>query len=580
MNGFLRQARLFASLLLLYAGWSQADQSAALKHYVYEDDPAYTYQLIEQLPGQDYDLYFLKMASQNWRSETEVSPTLWRHWLTIIVPHRLSSSTANLTILGGGLSASPPHREVYEPFLPLATASGNIQVIISQVLGQPLTFAELDEPLQEDALVAYSWRKSMETGDPTWSVFLPMTKASVRAMDTAQAFVSAFLSLQVNDFIVSGFSKYGAIAWLTAAIDPRVVAVAPGVFNVLHLADQLERHYNSYGFYADTLSVYEQNGIMKNIRSPEGKLLEALVDPISYKQALTMPHLLLSTTGDEFFLPDASEIYIHEIPGETLQRIVPNTNHSLDNKLEDMIQGLIAWNQMQLSGASRPAIEWQLSKDGVLTVHSDQTPMVVKLWQASNPEGRDFRQETLGDQAWSETIIASSEDGDYHVNVEQPETGWTAYLVELTYPGIAGIPQIYSTSVFVTPDEHPFEVEDPLSSPKTLNYWQSQVNQVLDGFSVDYDLAALQGMLPFRVFGEYIRDVQSLSRQLNTPGPERSCIAARLSVEAGQLGWYTTLYAYEEHNFKFWQIYDLAEHLYATGQQRLAGGVCQLLTRH
>ncbi|RLW56619.1 MAG: hypothetical protein B6D69_01455, partial [gamma proteobacterium symbiont of Stewartia floridana] len=398
--------------------------------------------------------------------------------------------------------------------------------------------------------------------------------------DATQAFVADSLGLAVDDFIVNGFSKYGAIAWLTAAIDPRVVAVAPGVFNVLRLADQFERHYNSYGFYSDTLAVYEQNGILKNIRSPEGKLLQQLVDPISYKQALTMPHLLLSATGDEYFLPDASEAYIHDIPGETLQRIVPNTNHSVENKLEEMIQGLVAWNQMHLNGVARPVIEWQLSTTGELIVSSDQTPLVAKLWQANNPDGRDFRQQTLGDQAWRESIIDATQDGDYRVSVAKPETGWTAYLVELTYPGIAGIPQVYTTSVFVTPDEHPFEVEDPLDSPKAIYYWQEQLNQAMVGTPLEYDLAALQSMLPFRVFGEYIRDIQTLSGYLNTPGPERNCIAARLSVEADQQGWYTTLYAYEDQNFKFWQIYDLAEHLYATEQPRLAGGVCQLLTRH
>ncbi|MCG8486846.1 MAG: PhoPQ-activated pathogenicity-related family protein [Chromatiales bacterium] len=580
MNGFCCRAAVVAGLFLLFTGLLRAEQPAPLKSYVYQDDPVYAYRLVEERPGQDYDVYSLKMISQNWRTEEEVTPTLWDHWLTIIVPHQLSSTTANLTILGGGASDLPPALEEYELFVPLATATGGIQVIFSQVLGHPLQFKELDEPLQEDALVAYSWRKSMETGDPSWSAFLPMTKASVRAMDTTQAFVAESLGLVVDDFIVNGFSKYGAIAWLTAAIDSRVAAVAPGVFNVLRLADQFERHYNSYGFYSDTLSAYEQNGIMKNIRSPEGKLLEQLVDPISYKQALTMPHLLLSATGDEFFLPDASEAYIHDIPGETLQRIVPNTNHSVENKLEDMIQGLLAWNQMQLNGVARPVIEWQLSKTGELIVSSDQTPLVVKLWQASNPNGRDFRQQTLGDQAWRETIIESADTGDYHVNVAQPETGWTAYLVELTYPGIAGIPQVYTTSVFVTPDEHPFEVEDPLDGPKTFYFWQEQVNQALAGSPLDYDLTALQAMLPFRVFGEYIRDMQTLSHYLNTRGPERNCIAARLSVEADQQGWYTTLYAYEDQNFKFWQIYELAEHLYATDQPRLAGGVCQLLTRH
>ncbi|MCG7906291.1 MAG: PhoPQ-activated pathogenicity-related family protein, partial [Candidatus Thiodiazotropha taylori] len=204
MNGLFRRAALVAGLVLLFAGLLHAEPSAPLKDYVYQDDPAYAYRLIEEHPGEAYDVYSLQLISQNWRSEEEVTPTLWQHWLTVIVPHQLSSTTVNLTILGGGATDSPPSVESFDQLLPLATATGTIQVIISQVLGRPLKFKELDQPLEEDALVAYSWRKSMQTGDPSWSAFLPMTKASVRAMDATQAFVADSLGLAVDDFIVNG----------------------------------------------------------------------------------------------------------------------------------------------------------------------------------------------------------------------------------------------------------------------------------------------------------------------------------------------------------------------------------------
>ena len=578
-RSFLRFTFPACLLLLLFTGPLHAQQPDPLKAYVYEDDPAYAYRVIGQLPGEGYDVHFLNMDSQNWRTEEDVAPTLWNHWVVLIVPHQLTSTTANLTIVGGSFSTTPPDAEDLALFAPLATATGSIQVVLGQVPGQPLQFTELDQPVREDALVAYTWRKTMETGDPTWSAYLPMTKATVRTMDTAQEYAASSLGLVVENFIVTGFSKRGATAWLTAAVDPRVVAVAPGLFNVLHMADQLEDHYNSYGFYSEAVSDYEENGIMENIRSPEGKLLEQLVDPISYKQALTMPHLVLGATGDEFFLPDASEAYIHDIPGETLQRIVPNTNHYADNKLEDMLLGLIAWYQTQLYGVTRPDIDWHLSETGELIVSSDQTPLVTKLWQATNPSARDFRLEIVGNQAWSETIISPGDDGNYRVSVPEPVAGWTAYLVELTYPGIAGIPQTYTTSVFVTPDEHPFEIEDPLGNPRTPFYWQRQVNRALEGRPLDYDLESLQGMLPIRVLGGYIKDTEALGEYLNNWGPKRSCTAARLNVEADEQGWYTTLYVHGDQNIKFWQSYDLAERLYENDRHLMAAGVCQLLTR-
>ncbi|MCG8043177.1 MAG: PhoPQ-activated pathogenicity-related family protein, partial [Candidatus Thiodiazotropha endolucinida] len=148
MNGLFRRTALVAGLVLLFAGLLHAEPSAPLKDYVYQDDPAYAYRLIEERPGEVYDVYSLQLISQNWRSEEEVTPTLWQHWLTVIVPHQLSSTTANLTILGGGATDSPPSVESFDQLLPLATATGTIQVIISQVLGRPLKFKEQDQPLE------------------------------------------------------------------------------------------------------------------------------------------------------------------------------------------------------------------------------------------------------------------------------------------------------------------------------------------------------------------------------------------------------------------------------------------------
>jgi PhoPQ-activated pathogenicity-related protein len=205
--------------------------------------------------------------------------------------------------------------------------------------------------------------------------------------------------------------------------------------------------------------------------------------------------------------------------------------------------------------------------------------MIAKLWQASNPNARDFRLEILGNQAWSETVISPDEDGKYRVTVAQPASGWRAYLVELTYPGMAGIPQTYTTSVFVTPDDHPFEIEDPLGEPKPPAYWQHQVSRALAGRPLDYDLERLQEMLPIRVLGGYIGDPTALSVMLKRPGAKRSCTAARLNVEADQLGWYTTHYSTGEGNIKFWQSYQLAERLYGQGRPKQAAAVCQALTR-
>jgi PhoPQ-activated pathogenicity-related protein len=56
-------------------------------------------------------------------------------------------------------------------------------------------------------------------------------------------------------------------------------------------------------------------------------------------------------------------------------------------------------------------------------------------------------------------VLSSTPDGKYEVQVPPPSTGWTAYFVEIAYPDAAQ--QIYSTQVFVTPDQpRPFEEVD------------------------------------------------------------------------------------------------------------------------
>ncbi|MEW8511498.1 MAG: PhoPQ-activated protein PqaA family protein [Candidatus Thiodiazotropha sp.] len=579
MKRIISLSRYLITLLLALLPFPLlADQGSPLQHYVETPDPSYGYQLVGELSVDGVEVYFLNMNSQSWRSADEVTPVVWNHWVTLIVPQQLSSSVANLIIVGGSTSAQPPEPDDVAQFALIATATGAIQVVVQQVPSQPLHFSGLSEGLTEDALVAYSWRRVMETGDPTWAAYLPMTKAAVRAMDTAQEFIASSLGLVIDRFIVTGFSKRGATAWLTAAVDDRVVGVVPGMFNILHMADQLEHHYASYGFFSHALSDYEENGVMENIRAPEGELLGRIVDPISYREALTMPHLILNASGDEFFLPDASERYIGELPAEALQRIVPNTDHSGESKFEDLLAGLIAWYQMQLYGLERPELEWGLAAGGELEVGSSQIPLVARLWQASNPSARDFRLETVGDQAWHSSVITADADGRYRVSVPEPAQGYTAYMVELTYPGAAGIPQVYTTSVFVTPDEHPFELEDPLLNPKIPLYWRWQLARALAGFPDDYTRSELEQLLPIRVLGDYVHDLETLDAFLKQPGAVRACTAARLNVEAEEVGWYSTLYTLGETNIKYWQPYARAEQLYRDGKTAQAAGICFWLT--
>ena len=97
------------------------------------------------------------------------------------------------------------------------------------------------------------------------------------------------------------------------------------------------------------------------------------------------------------------------------------------------------------------------------------------MWQCSNPEGRDFRIEVT-DKTWTSSRLLPEGKGKYVGRVPEPAKGWTAFMVELTYPETAkrsrkvklggrlgqardtiGIPYKFTTGVHVLPEKMPFE---------------------------------------------------------------------------------------------------------------------------
>ena len=100
---------------------------------------------------------------------------------------------------------------------------------------QPVVFMDdpAKKPRTEDDFIAYTWDKFLRTGDEKWPARLPMTKSAVRAMDAVTQFAAAPEGggQKVARFVVSGASKRGWTTWTTAAVDKRVIAIAPAVID-------------------------------------------------------------------------------------------------------------------------------------------------------------------------------------------------------------------------------------------------------------------------------------------------------------------------------------------------------------
>ena len=447
---------------------SAFDQTA-LDRYIAEDDPSYEYTVVDTILGDGYTGYIIDMVSQEWRSPDEVDRTTWRHWLLAAVPDQVEHSTG-LLFIGGGSNNGETPSSVPGQVVQAAQLSNSVAAELRTVPNQPLTFAG-DRPRWEDALIAYTWDKFLRGGDDYWPARLPMTKAAVRAMDAIEDLTaSADVSDQaVEHFTVVGGSKRGWTTWTAAAVDNRVRAFVPAVIDLLNIEPSFVHHYAVYGFWAPAVGDYEEMNLMAWMGHPANQELMDIVEPYSYLERYVQPKFIVNSTGDQFFLPDSSQFYYDDLIGEKLLRYVPNTDHGLGGS--DAMEVMLTYYAMILNDIPRPEYSWTVTDDHAIRVETETEPTEVRLWQASNPEARDFRLMTIGD-AWESTVLESEGGGVYVGRVDEPESGWTAFMVELTYPGYGPHPLKVTTEVHVVPDVLPYadEVRDVLPYIDNIDY--------------------------------------------------------------------------------------------------------------
>ena len=455
-------------LLLLHIGAARAQQATALDQYVAAADPSYNFRLVRSAAGIGYTVHILEMTSQTWRNSAEVNQPAWRHWLRVVVPSRLQTSTGFLLINGGTSQEEAPSAENVD-IAPIAALVGAVAAEIRTVPNQPLVFTGQPQPLSEDALIAYTWDKYLRTGDERWPVQLPMTKAVVRAMDTVISFCATAQggNVTVDKFVIAGGSKRGYAAWLTAAVDRRVVGLIPVVIDLLNMEESFGHHWRSYGAWAPAVRDYEQAGIFTWLRTSQIAALRAIVDPYVYRARLTMPKYIVNASGDEFFAPDSSRFYFDDLPGDKYLRYVPNSSHDID--IPDVLTGAVVFFQSVIGASPQRRFSWEFPPEGGIRVRTADRPAEVKLWQATNPAARDFRLQTIG-RTWASTTLTESSPGVYEARVTAPPAGWSAYFLELTYStgGLLGLAVKFTTPVRIVSDTLPFAA--PLITLSAANY--------------------------------------------------------------------------------------------------------------
>jgi PKD repeat protein len=453
----------------------------ALDAYVRQEDPTYTYVgvgTITNTPG--VTGHVIDMMSQTWRSDADVDRPGWDHWLTIIEPAAVTQSTALLFVAAGGTSDNAP-TTVDPDLAAIAIATGSVVAVVEQTPNQPLHFTGDPFPRSGDDLIAHSFDKfiaSFNVGpiDSTWPALLPMVKGAVRAMDTVQTFLDDDRTsnrVVVKDFVVTGIGIRGWTAWLTAAVDGRVAGVAPIAHDWVNMLPQSMHHFDVYGFYSETLYDYDESQVFQRLGTAAGKALRDIVDPYAYNpRYATLPKLIVSSTGDQSFVPDSSRLFLDELSGETQIAYLPNTDQNLDTSF--ILSAVGPWYHSVLEGIARPEYTWSLNTSGNqlrLVVTPESTVNGARVWRASS-QNRDFRFDEVLNQfpvpEWSAIELAPNGAGQYTWFVNELTTGpWEGFLIQLDFDSgfvVDGqeIPYVLTTEVTVSPrDLFPMQMFSP-----------------------------------------------------------------------------------------------------------------------
>lgn len=465
----------FYLIVGLLVVWVCRVSATPLDDYIAAPDSNYSYTLAKNISGFGYSATIWEMTSQAWRNPSEVDRTLWKHWVLVIVPSTVTNTKA-LMYIGAGDNGGAIPTAVDSTLLSAALLTKSIIAEVRMIPNQPIVFSDETDPRyvssgrSEDELIAYGWAKYKESldanqEDPVWLPQLPMTKAVVRAMDLVQTEYPS-----ITGYMVAGASKRGWATWLTGAVDPRVEAIGPLVIDVPNVEVSLQHHWEAYGYWSDALSDYVDMGIMNWLNTSASQSMLDIIDPYSYRTRMTMPKFLVNSSGDQFFLPDSSQFYFNDLPGEKHLRYVPNTDHSLNTEAG---YNLLVYYHSYLNHIARPSYSWTKEPDGSLHVQTSTTPTAVRLWQAANTTARNFRLDTIG-ATWTSSLLTDQGGGLYAGSVAEPAQGWRAFFVELEYPSGTLYPFKFTTEVSVVPDVLPFAPDPtptPTESPSVVGAW-------------------------------------------------------------------------------------------------------------
>jgi PhoPQ-activated pathogenicity-related protein len=410
---------------------ARTGSGADLPTYIKKDEPKFSWKLKNKMTTDAGTTYELELVSQEWHDIT------WKHRIDVFQPKDVKPNATMLIYNTGGYNAGYPLFG-----FELANKIKAPVAFLYDIPNQPLFDGK-----KEDALIAETFVRALETKDTTWPLLFPMAKSVVKAMDALQAFTKDEFKEQATRFVLTGGSKRGWTTWLASASDPRIVAFAPLVIDTLKMTDQMEHQLQSFGKYSEMIHDYTERKLVPLPPGEDAKKLWQMVDPYFYREQAKQPKLLINGTNDPYWTGDALNLYWDDLKGDKWVLYVPNAGHNLqepDKSRARATNALAAFARSVTVGKPFPTLKWKHDDaDGKarLKIETSAAPKAARVWTATAPT-RDFRE-----AKWKESA-ATIADNTILVTAERPKEGYKEFFVEMEYE-IDGIKYNLSTQLRV-----------------------------------------------------------------------------------------------------------------------------------
>jgi PhoPQ-activated pathogenicity-related protein len=375
----------------------------------------------------------LDLTSQTWQGSK------WRHDVVLVEPR------GGVSVKGGAIvevTGWAPNKADYAYAQLLADSSGMTVALLFQIPNQPVWGHE------EDDLIAYTFEKYFETGDPAWPLLFPMVKSVKAAMDAIQDSTKGSDN-PLAKFVVTGGSKRGWASWLVGSLDdPRVVAVAPAVFDNLDFPAQLARQQKYWGEFSPMIKDYTDRGLQDLLGSERGKQLIKLVDPVH--SLPRVPVLVLTGTNDAYWTVDSAQVYWQRLTMPKWSVAIPNAPHTMgDRKWWAPSLGLFA--RASVEGSRLPDVSSSFDLEAEtwgLRVDCTPGPSLYRVWKATSSD-LHFDQ-TVWSVAEEKKVPASEGKRGIWVNGERGKSTNVAVLVEMEFETKNGKLRL-TTPVYLAP---------------------------------------------------------------------------------------------------------------------------------